>query len=54
MEYFLSKCESLKSINLSNFNTQNVNNMAYMLYDCKSTNYINLSNFIAQKVINIE
>jgi surface protein len=31
-----SNCESLTSINLSNFNTQNVNDMIWMFLNCKS------------------
>ena len=29
-------CSSLTSLNLSNFNTNNVNNMIYMFCDCSS------------------
>ena len=29
-------CNSLKKIDLSNFNTQNVRNMSYMFYGCNS------------------
>ena len=29
-------CSSLKSINLSNFNTKNVTNMSSMFTDCKN------------------
>ena len=31
-----NKCSSLKELNLSNFNTNNVTNMSYMLNKCKS------------------
>ena len=39
------KCESLKNINLSNFNTTNVESMKEMFYGCKSLKNLNLSNF---------
>ena len=29
-------CYSLTSLNLSNFNTQNVTDMSYMFYNCNS------------------
>ena len=38
-------CSSLTNINLSNFNTNNVNDMSYMFYVCSSLTNINLSNF---------
>ena len=38
-------CVSLKEINLSNFNTDNVTNMEEMFYGCESLEEINLSNF---------
>ena len=38
-------CESLKELNLSNFNTNNVNDMAYMFCRCYSLEELNLSNF---------
>ena len=34
MENMFSGCESLKELNLSNFNTNNVINMAYMFSGC--------------------
>ena len=46
-------CESLSNINLSNFDTQNVINMACMFIDCKSLTNINLSNLNTQNVNNI-
>ena len=47
-------CNSLSSLNLSNFNTQNVTNMQYMLSDCISLTSLNLSNFNNQNVTNME
>ena len=46
-------CESLISIDLSNFNTQNVTNMSYMFYGCESLTNINLSKFNTQNVQNM-
>ena len=34
--FMFYKCESLTSIDLSNFNTQNVTNMSFMFYECES------------------
>ena len=49
----LYECESLTSINLSNFNTQNVTDMGCMFSGCKSLTNINLSNFNTQNVTNM-
>ena len=38
-------CDSLKELNLSNFNTNNVKDMSPMLYNCSSLKGLNLSNF---------
>ena len=46
-------CSSLTTINLSNFNTQNVTNMSFMFYHCSSLTNINLSNFNTQNVTNM-
>ena len=47
------KCKSLKNIDLSNFNTQNVTNMRYMFSYCSSLTNIDLSNFNTQNVTNM-
>jgi len=47
------KCSSLESINLSSFNTSNVNNMSYMFSKCSSLESINLSLFNTSKVNNM-
>ena len=39
------KCSSLTSLNLSNFNTDNVNNMSIIFALCSSLTSLNLSNF---------
>ena len=48
--FLFAECESLISIDLSNFNTQNVIYMDGMFSDCKSLKSINLSNFNTQNV----
>ena len=47
-------CNSLISIDLSNFNTQNITNMKSMFYNCNSLTSLNLSNFNTQNVTNME
>ena len=37
-------CNSLVSLDLSNFKTEKVTNMKFMFYKCKSLMQINLSN----------
>ena len=46
--YMFYGCNSLSSIDLSNFNTQNVTNMEYMFSRCNSLSSIDLSNFNTQ------
>ena len=36
------ECSSLKELNLSNFNTNNVTNMSHMFYGCSSLKEINI------------
>ena len=50
MSYIFYGCESLSSINLSNFNNKNVTDMSDMFDGCKSLSSINLSNFNTQNV----
>ena len=45
MSCMFNKCSSLTSLNLSNFNTINVNNMNGMFSECSSLNSLDLSNF---------
>ena len=40
----------IKELNLSKFNTINVNKIWEMLYDCKSLKELNLSNFKTDNV----
>ena len=44
-----SNCKSLKKINLSNFNTQNVTNMVSMFERCQSIKELDISNLIQEK-----
>ena len=44
MNSMFDSCESLKKLNLSSFNTQNVNNMSFMFYGCNSLIKLNLIN----------
>ena len=46
-------CNSLSSLDLSNFNTQNVTDMGYMFAGCNSLSSLNLSNFNTQNIINM-
>ena len=48
-----SNCESLISIDLSKFNTQNINNMSYMFSGCNSLTNIDLSKFNTQNINNM-
>ena len=46
-------CSSLTSLNLSNFNTNNVTNMSKMFFNCFSLTSLNLSNFNTNNVTNM-
>ena len=46
-------CNKLTSLNLSNFNTNNVNNMSCMFNNCSSLTSLNLSNFNTNNVNNM-
>ena len=50
MSFMFYNCSSLNSINLSSFNTSNVNNMSGMFSNCSSLNSINLSSFNTSNV----
>ena len=45
MSAMLDNCSSLKSIDLSSFNTSNVKYMGYMFDNCSSLKSIDLSSF---------
>ncbi len=44
MSFMFYECSSLTSLNLSNFNTNKVNNMSYMFYNCSSLTFFNIKN----------
>jgi len=48
--FMFNGCSSFISINLSNFNTNDVTKMSFMFSDCSSLNSINLSNFNTNNV----
>ncbi len=53
MSYMFYNCSSLTSLDLSNFNTLNVNNMNSMFYNCSSLSSLNLINFNTNNIKNI-
>ena len=53
MSSMFFECSSLKEINLSNFNTNNVNDMSLMFSGCSSLKELNLSNFNTNNVTNM-
>ena len=46
MSFMFNHCENLESIDLTFFNTINVENMKYMFNSCKNLRNLNLSNFM--------
>ena len=54
MKSMLCGCSSLESIDLSSFNTSNVNNMSYMFCGCSSLKSLDLSSFSTTSVKDIE
>ena len=46
MESMFYLCSSLKELNLSNFNTNNVTDMNGMFSGCSSLNELNLNNLL--------
>ena len=53
MSSMFSFCSSLKEINLSSFNTNQVTDMSYMFSHCSSLKEINLSSFNTNQVTNM-
>ena len=51
--HMFNGCESLKNIDLTNFNAENIINLSCMFTQCKSLKNINLSNFKTQNAINM-
>ena len=54
MRYMFSECSSLTSLNLSDFNTSNVQDMSSMFQLCSSLTSLNISNFNTNNVQNIK
>ena len=50
MSWIFYNCQSLKELNISNFNTNNVTDMLYMFRGCCSLKELNFSNFNTDKV----
>ena len=50
MEEMFYSCQNLSSLDLSNFNTANVVDMAHMFYNCSALTSLDLSNFNTKKV----
>ena len=53
MGFMFYGCSSLKELNLSNFNINNVTDMASMFSRCSSLEELNLSNFNTNNVTNM-
>ena len=53
MSYMFSDCSSLTSLDLSNFNTNNVTNMGSMFFGCSSLTSLDLSNLNTNSVTNM-
>lgn len=53
MRYLFSSCQSLESLDLSGFNTENVTSMESMFTLCSSLRSLDLSSFNASKVIDM-
>ena len=51
VNYMFAGCNSLTKIDLSNLNTQEVNDMSYMFDECNSLIDVDLSNLNTQNVI---
>ena len=54
MRYMFCDCSSLKSLDLTNFNTENVTDMYYMFHNCTSLESLDLTNFNTAKVTNMK
>ena len=49
-----SGCKSLTSLDLNNFNTQNLTNMAFMFEGCTSLTSLDISNFKSNYLVDME
>ena len=50
MSFMFSECYNLMNLNLSNFDTKNVNDMLTMFQGCKKLKNLDLSNFDIKKI----
>ena len=50
MKTMFDECSSLTSLNLSNFNINNVQDVSYMFTKCSSLTSLNLTNFNTKNV----
>ena len=53
MSQMFYQCQTLKEINLSNFDTSKVTDMSYMFYSCSILENVDLSNFSVENVTNL-
>ena len=53
MSYMFFNCSSLKSIDLSSFDTTNVKDMSFMFKECSSLQSIDLTSFNISNVKNV-
>ena len=54
MSYMFDNVNTLRSINLNNFNTESATNMAGMFKDCTSVEYLATAAFVTDKVEEVE
>lgn len=54
MQFLFSSCQSLESLDLSGFNTENVTSMESMFSQCSSLRSLDLSSFNTSKVIDMK
>ena len=52
MSHIFYECTTLTSLDLSNFNNDNVIDMSHMFYNCSALDTLNLSNFKTKKLTN--
>lgn len=53
MNNMFSQCQTLETVDLSNFDTSNVMNMGNMFYNCRNLTELDVSNFDTSKVTNM-
>ena len=52
MSCMFYKCDSLKGLNVSHFETNKVSNMSYMFANCSKLENLDLSNYNVNNVVN--